>query len=167
MSEPTFDFASLKKVDRVITRTKEKKEGVEILRTTGKNKDGAREVTFKLSDKLIGEMGLDVNSLDAFTTPDGKTAVLAVVPGNAGQFFKKKEGSAKGDRFKHNELSDAIDAAGYTGMSAFTAEAMGTQDSKNYYKIVPAAVQPAVSSPRVKKEKKAAPVAMAATVAAQ
>lgn len=145
MSEQVFDFNSLQKVKRVITRDTGKSSATGILRTSTKNKEtGAVSKKFIVSPAVMKELGLETSSLETFKNENG--VYLAVCPGNTGDFFKKKEDETqkKSNSFKHNELSDALDEEGFSG-NLFTLQKVGAKDSKVYYKMVQSTLSPTSS----------------------
>lgn len=65
---------------------------------------------FMFSQELFNELDLASNSLTQYNTPT--SVVLAVEPGNEGQFFNKKKERNKGRRFKNIELTNALKNVG-------------------------------------------------------
>lgn len=125
-----FNFNELTSLKRVITRGSS-------VAPLSRNTDKEGNTTFKINDEYQGKMGLEANSLETMVHPKDKKQIFIVVcPGNTGQLLKAKEGNkAKGNAFKHNELSATLDAAGYKGEKGFNLSSVGTNAGKEYFLI--------------------------------
>lgn len=140
-----FNFNELTSISRKITRG-----GAAIAPIVRINNTKTGKVSFRLSQELFNELGLDANSLSAKHSKDGKQIFLAVSPGNEGDFFKSRGGKVKGNTAEHKELGDFLNKAGMTG-NYFKLEKAGMAEGIAYYQVLEASVDK--TAPKVKKEK--------------
>ena len=126
----TFNFNELTKLSRKITRSG---GSAELSRTT--DKEG--KTTFRLSQEMFDRLGLAMNSLSTMSHPKDKTQVFIVTnPANTGDILKAREGKkAKGLSFLHNELSKALDEAGFSGLKEFALASVGVNEGKEYFQV--------------------------------
>lgn len=153
-----FNFNELTKLNRKITR-----EGGSADLSRNTDKDG--KTTFRIAQDLFDKMGLQLNSLSTMTHPKDKKQVFIVVcPGNTGDLLKAREGKkSKGNTFLHNELSKALDDAGFKGQKEFNLVSVGSHEGREYFQVQEiqqgspeiAEAKPALTGHTVKKAEKA------------
>ena len=133
-----FDFGALNTVERA-NPVKNRKQDWKLKRSTRK---GREDQVFIFSQALFDELGLENHSVkirhNGTETSEPTVALLALYPGNDGNWVKASQKGKKGKVHKNVELCEILDKIGITD-ERLDVEFVGEDPSTDipHYKIVP------------------------------